>query len=60
MIALLVVIAAGLGIVQLWYPLMTAAVFVKVLVTLGVLCAVAGVIGIMRREDTQKQRGFID
>lgn len=59
-IAVLVVAAALLGLVQLWYPVLSTAVFIKALVSIAVLCAVAGVIGVMRHEDRQKRRGYIE
>ncbi len=59
-IATLVAAAGLLCILQLWYPVVTTEVFVKLLVTLGVLAAVAGIIGIMRREERQKKRGYLE
>lgn len=65
-LALSVLIAAtgAVCVVQLWYPLLTTAVFLKVLLTLAVLIVVVGIIALMRREIAHERRlrddGFLD
>ncbi|MCP5202099.1 MAG: hypothetical protein H6977_19040 [Gammaproteobacteria bacterium] len=63
-LSLLIAAAGALCVVQLWYPVLSAATFVKVLATLGVAVVVIGVIALMRRELREESRlrddGFLD
>ncbi|MEQ8662577.1 MAG: hypothetical protein RLW62_17330 [Gammaproteobacteria bacterium] len=64
--ALALLLAAGglLCIAQLWFAPFTSAVFVKLLVTLGIAVVVIGAIAVMRRElgheDRLRQRDYLD
>jgi uncharacterized membrane protein YcjF (UPF0283 family) len=53
---LLIAAAGSVCIVQMWFPLMSTATFVKVLATLAVAIVVVGVIALMRRELREEAR----
>lgn len=58
------VLGALLSLVQLWFMPLSAEVFTKVMITLGVLLVVALVVTLVRREylaeKKMKDQGYID
>lgn len=60
LLALCAVAAGALCILQLWYPLFTTAVFVKLLVTLAVIAGVTGIVAIARRESLARKRDYLE
>jgi hypothetical protein len=59
-LALTAIVAGGLCIVQLWVPQFSTEVFIKILITLGVIATVTGLVAIARREGLSRKRDYID
>ncbi|MGE0485707.1 MAG: hypothetical protein AB7Q81_16295 [Gammaproteobacteria bacterium] len=64
LLSLLIATAGAVCIVQIWFPLLSSATFVKVMATLAVAVVVVGIIALMRRELRAEARlkddGYLD